>query len=98
MDSSNSWLLSRVGARLLTASAGGCDIFVEGVIDANAEKVRLAKEIETATRSIAALQGRLGNEAYISKAPPKLVQQTRDQLASAEAELVKMTEALRKLG
>ena len=34
------------------------------------------------------LNGRLSNEKYTAKAPPKLVQETRDQLAEAEAKLV----------
>ena len=40
--------------------------------------------------ALAALKGRLANESYVAKAPPNLVQQTRDQLAEAEAELVKL--------
>ena len=71
---------------------------MEGLIDPNAEKTRLAKEIEAKEKSVAALKGRLGNEAYIAKAPPKLVQETKDQLATAEADILKMKEALAKLG
>jgi hypothetical protein len=37
------------------------------------------------------MRGRLGNESYTAKAPPHLVQQTRDQLAEAEAELGKLS-------
>jgi valyl-tRNA synthetase len=36
------------------------------------------------------LRGRLSNEAYTKKAPPHLVQQTRDQLTEAEAEMAKL--------
>ena len=32
-----------------------------------------------------------GDPTYIAKAPPKLVQETKDQLAAAEAELAKLT-------
>jgi hypothetical protein len=32
----------------------------------------------------------MANESYMSKAPPHLVQQTKDQLAEAEAELRKL--------
>ena len=45
---------------------------------------------EELTRQIQTLNGRLASEAYISKAPPNLVKQTRDQLAEAEAELAKI--------
>ena len=56
----------------VTATAGGCDIFVEGLIDPNAEKARLAKEIEAKKKSIEGMKARLGNESYVAKAPPKL--------------------------
>jgi valyl-tRNA synthetase len=81
-----------------TAMAAGCEIFVEGLIDKNAEKQRMEKEAGDKKRSIEAMNARLSNEAYTAKAPPHLVQQTRDQLAAAEAELAKLEEALRKLG
>jgi valyl-tRNA synthetase len=72
------------------ASAAGCEIFVEGVVDEGAEKQRQAKRREELTRQITAMRGRLGNEAYTAKAPPHLVKQTQDQLAEAEAELAKL--------
>jgi valyl-tRNA synthetase len=72
------------------ASVAGCDIFVEGLEDEDAEKQRSSKRKEELAKQIQTLNGRLASEAYISKAPPKLVQQTRDQLADAEAELAKI--------
>jgi valyl-tRNA synthetase len=72
------------------ASAAGCDIFIEGLQDQETEKQRTGKRKEELTRQIQTLNGRLASEAYISKAPPNLVQQTRDQLAEAEAELAKI--------
>jgi valyl-tRNA synthetase len=75
------------GAR---ASAGGCEILVEDLVDQNAEQARSAKRREELTRQIAALRGRLANASYTAKAPPHLVQQTRDQLAAAENELAKL--------
>ncbi len=72
------------------AAAAGCEVFVEGLVDPAAEKQRVAKERESLTKKIAAMKGRLGNEAYIAKAPQKLVQESRDQLATLEAELAKL--------
>jgi valyl-tRNA synthetase len=72
------------------ALAAGCEIFVEGLVDVEAEKQRLARRRDELMKQISALRGRLANEAYLSKAPPHLVQQTRDQLAAAEAELARL--------
>jgi len=72
------------------ATASGCDIFVEGLQDQNTELQRTGKRKDELTRQIQTLKGRLANEAYISKAPAHLVQQTKDQLAEAQRELGKL--------
>ncbi len=64
-------------------TAAGATIYLSGAVDAASSEKRKGD----LTKTIAALKGRLSNEAYISKAPPKLVQETKDQLAAAEAEL-----------
>ncbi|MGD0767184.1 MAG: valine--tRNA ligase [Tepidisphaeraceae bacterium] len=71
-------------------TAAGCDIFIEGLQDQHTELQRTAKRTDELTRQIQTLQARLANEAYISKAPPHLVQQTKDQLAEAQRELGKL--------
>ena len=74
-------------ARVLAA---GCEIYVEGLVDESAEKARVAKRCEELKKQIQAMKGRLANESYTAKAPPHLVQQTRDQLAAAEEEYAKL--------
>ncbi len=59
------------------ALAAGCEVFVEGLVDENAEKERLAKKIEELTKKKAAMEGRLNNAGYLAKAPPKLVEETK---------------------
>ena len=71
-------------------TAAGNDIFIAGLINADAEEERSGKRLEGLTKNIAALRGRLNNPGYMAKAPPALVQQTNDQLAEAEAELAKL--------
>ncbi len=72
------------------ALAAGAEIFVEGLVDKAADAQRNARRCEELKKQIAALQGRLANPSYAQKAPAHLVQQTRDQLAEAEAELAKL--------
>lgn len=80
-----------------TITAAGCEIFVEGLVNADAERQRLTKSIDDCNKKINAINGRLSNDAYIAKAPPALVQQSRDQLADLAAELTKLHEAMKKL-
>ena len=62
-------------------------------MDKAAEPQRNTKRLDELTKQITQLKGRLSNEGYIAKAPPKLVQQTKDQLADAEAELAKLSDS-----
>jgi valyl-tRNA synthetase len=59
---------------------------IADAVDADAEKARLQKSIADLEKTITTLQGRLANPGYADKAPPAMVQQTRDQLAKAIAE------------
>lgn len=54
--------------------------------DPAAEKDRLTKVVAEKTKLIATLEARLANPGYAQKAPPHMVQQTRDELAKAQAE------------
>jgi len=67
-----------------------CDLYLEGLVDPAAEAARAEKRRGELTKQIAALKGRLSNEGYVAKAPPKLIQESRDQLTAAEAELAKL--------
>jgi valyl-tRNA synthetase len=70
-----------------TTKVGVAEICVGGIIDATADAARNEKEKAALTKKINALRGRLANKGYTDKAPPHLVQETRDQLSSAEAQL-----------
>ena len=67
--------------------AGGVEIYLHDLVDPNAEKARMGKRADELRKNIAALEGRLASKNYTDKAPAHLVQQTRDQLAAAKAEL-----------
>ncbi|MGH7176814.1 MAG: valine--tRNA ligase [Tepidisphaeraceae bacterium] len=72
------------------ASAAGCEIFLQDLVDQRAEAQRSSKRRDELAKQIAAMKGRLGNAGYIAKAPAHLVKETQDQLAAAEAELAKL--------
>jgi len=77
-------------ANATKATAGAVEIFVADLVDAEAEKQRIAKRRDELVKSIAARKGRLANEGYRAKAPPHLIQQTETELAEAEAELASL--------
>jgi valyl-tRNA synthetase len=58
-----------------------------GGLDTSAEKERLTKLLADLRKSEAALAGRLNNPGYAQKAPPKLVEESKAQLAKIRAEI-----------
>jgi valyl-tRNA synthetase len=66
--------------------------------DPAAEKVRLKKEIETITKHIAGTQARLSNEAFVSKAPPAVLEGARKQLSDQQAKQAELERLLAALG
>ena len=80
--------------------AGDANIVVplEGVIDIAAEKARLAKALEVATKEAKSLEGRLSNPAFVEKAKPEAVEKARADHAMHAAEAERLAAALARLG
>ncbi|MCA3572616.1 MAG: valine--tRNA ligase, partial [Aestuariivirga sp.] len=71
---------------------------LEGVIDFAAEKARLAKELEKIAKDTAAIDGRLNNPGFVAKAPPEVLEESRERKSELEARKAKVDEALARLG
>ncbi|MDH3583639.1 MAG: valine--tRNA ligase [Phycisphaerae bacterium] len=71
----------------VTVKSGDVEVYLAGLFDAEAEQQRHHKRAEELLKQKKALAGRLNNKGYTEKAPPHLVQETRDQLAEVEREL-----------
>ena len=71
-------------------------LFVE--IDVAAEKARLAKEAARIEGEIAKAHGKLGNEAFVAKAPPAVIEQEKKRVADFGATLARIQEQLARLG
>jgi valyl-tRNA synthetase len=71
---------------------------LEGVIDLDAERARLAKGAEAAEKEAASLAGRLGNAAFVEKAKPEAVAKAREDHAAKSAEAERLRAALARLG
>jgi len=78
----------------------GEELFLSGLVDAvnaDAERERLKKSLAELQRQIVGFRNKLGNEGYIAKAPPAVVEDTRARLAKAEAEAAAARAALERL-
>jgi valyl-tRNA synthetase len=68
-----------------------------GVIDVAREQTRLQKELEKAGSEISKWTAKLGNEAFVAKAPPEVIEEQRERLAEATASRAKLAAALERL-
>jgi valyl-tRNA synthetase len=80
------------------AVVGETRLMLKVEIDVAAEKVRLSKEIEKIEKQIAIAQNKLGNEAFVAKAPPAVIAQEQQRVAEFTATLDKLKPQLAKLG
>jgi valyl-tRNA synthetase len=71
---------------------------LDGVIDLDAERNRITKAIEAATKERDALAGRLSNAAFVEKAKPEAVEKARADHAEKAAEVERLTAARKRLG
>jgi valyl-tRNA synthetase len=70
---------------------------LKGMIDVEAECTRLHKERDRLAAQIAKTEGMLGNESFVSRAKPDVVQRERDRLAELQAESAQIAERLASL-
>ncbi|GAB3031543.1 valine--tRNA ligase [Oleiagrimonas citrea] len=69
-----------------------------GLIDLDAEKARLEKEIARIGKEIAKCEGKLGNARFVDNAPAEVVEQERQRLADWSAQRDALREQAQRLG
>lgn len=67
------------------------------MIDTEAERAKLAKEIDYLRGFKASIEKKLSNERFVAKAPAAVVEGERKKLADAEAKIARLTESLQAL-
>ncbi|EGR0310889.1 valine--tRNA ligase [Vibrio cholerae] len=75
-----------------TALVGKSELMIPmaGLIDKDAELDRLAKEIAKTQGEIARIEGKLGNEGFVAKAPEAVITKEREKLAGYQEALLKL--------
>jgi valyl-tRNA synthetase len=87
------------GQGTLTAVAGNVVALLPlaGMVDLDAERDRLRKEIAAAMAERDRAQSQLGNEAFVAKAPDHVIEVQRRRLATAEEQISLMERRLAEL-
>jgi valyl-tRNA synthetase len=78
---------------------GRQDIFVplKDIIDVNVERSRIVKEIERFEKQLEAVEKKLGNESFVSKAPADVLEKERSKRQNFEQTLDKLKANLEQL-
>ncbi|WP_394755570.1 valine--tRNA ligase [Rhodoferax sp.] len=80
------------------AVVGGARICLFMEVDVAAEKLRLGKEAARLQGEIAKTEGKLGNEAFVARAPAAIIDQERKRMTDFGATLAKIKDQLARLG
>ncbi|MFH8615485.1 valine--tRNA ligase [Streptomyces sp. NPDC017979] len=70
---------------------------LSGAIDVAAERKRLAKDLAAAEKEKAQAEAKLGNEAFLAKAPEPVVGKIRARLSAAESDITRISAQLETL-
>jgi len=87
-------------AKALAGVSGELQVLlpIEGLVDLEALRARLQKDIAKADKEIQGLAGRLANPNFAGKAPPEVVAECKANLAEAEAQAALARKRLADLG
>ncbi|MYW18714.1 class I tRNA ligase family protein [Streptomyces sp. SID2955] len=82
-----------------TLPVAGAEVALDlsGTIDVAAERKRLAKDLAAAEKEKAQATAKLGNEAFLAKAPDNVVEKIRTRLAKADEDIARLQAQLDRL-
>jgi valyl-tRNA synthetase len=86
------------GSAVATTPSGDVFVRLEGVVDFEAERQRLRKEIERARKEITFLEGKLNRPEFVERAPAEVVERERERLAEQRQIEQKLSASLAALG
>uniref|UniRef100_UPI003FED6354 valine--tRNA ligase n=1 Tax=Candidatus Fimivicinus sp. TaxID=3056640 RepID=UPI003FED6354 len=85
------------GSVLIVADSARLYIPMGELVDLEAEKTRLQKELENTKKQLAGVQAKLNNEQFVSKAPAHIVQNQRDTAAKLEEKIQMLEQSLAEM-
>jgi valyl-tRNA synthetase len=71
---------------------------LEGILDVDAEKVRLQKELEKADKEVAGIRGRLDNEGFRARAPKDVIEKDEARAGEITQRMQRLKDTLARLG
>ncbi|MDV6231863.1 valine--tRNA ligase [Rhodococcus cercidiphylli] len=74
------------------------ELDTSGTVDLVAERARLVKDLAAAEKELAQTTGKLGNEAFLAKAPDAVVDKIRTRQTIAGEEIARITARLESMG
>lgn len=85
------------GSIALLVGSASAFMPLKGLVDLDAERARLTKEIAAFESDIGHVNKKLGNPNFIARAAPEVIEEQREKLAEAEAGRAKQAAALARL-
>jgi len=89
------WQIAAQSAPVAMVGGARLCLFIE--VDVAAEKIRLGKEITRLEGEIVKAQNKLGNEAFVAKAPPAVIELETKRVTDFSDTVVKMRDQLARL-
>jgi valyl-tRNA synthetase len=94
-------IVPALGEDKLAARAVAAGLTIEvplaDLIDAEAEKTRLNKELDRVRMEITALERQLSNTSFVERAPKNVVEEKRQRLADYQNQAAKLEDSIRRL-
>ncbi len=85
------------GTPVVHSDLGELYLPLEGIVDVEAEKARLKKELEKIEAEVAKVEQKLKNPNFTSKAPPHVLQEHQQRLAEWQTKRERVLPALKRL-
>ncbi len=95
-DDEAAWAAAAQAAPVAVVGEARICLYME--VDVAAEKLRLCKELARLEGEITKAEGKLGNQAFVARAPAAVIEQERKRMADFVATVAKVKDQLARLG